>query len=116
LTEILGREEKTRHELKRLLSENVKEGHVAETLAEMCVRAMEEITSAEGDEKLIEKIEGKFSQRKAQARDVMSSETARMLYVHALQTSTYYKSTPICNIDWLARTMNKASGEVRDGY
>jgi hypothetical protein len=69
-----------------------------------------------GDEKMMEKIEGKFSQRKAQAQDVMSSEMAWMLYVHALQTSTYYKSTPICNIEWLAQTMNKASGEVRDRY
>jgi hypothetical protein len=61
---------------------------------------MEEITSTEGDEKMIEKIEGKFSQQKAQARDVMSSEMAQILYVHVLQTSTYvgwtYQRLPHC--------------------
>jgi len=113
MIEQLNSQETHRQELKRFLSENVLEGHVAETLAEICVKAMEDITDADGNEKVIAEIEAKFSQRKAQARDVMGSETVRMLYVHALQTSLYYKSTPICNIDWLAQTMFKPSGEVR---
>ena len=74
---------------------------------------MEEITNAEGDEKVIQKVEAKFAQRKAGARDMMSSETARTLYVHALQTSGYYKTTPLCNVDWLAKAMVRPFGEVR---
>jgi hypothetical protein len=104
---------KSPHELAKFLSENVLEGHVAETLAETCIKAMEDIANANGDEKIIQAIEGKFTHRKAQARDVMNSETARNLYVQALQTSAYYKTTPICNMDWLAKAMVRPSGEVR---